>query len=355
LDAIAFIRKWPAKLEVVGMTRQEANHAQGILREIGGDTLDAAPEETVMGQSSATREVLNRRWVPPQGAPRDQIETLLTEEFSDAIFNRVPEIPLGSLGGQSLRQTAAVAAGGDRAAQIKSLAAVLVIQQSFPQREGTFDYNELRTALGLPTLGPIDPRGLDLQRLPLVRLARIEVEPLNDEDLALVFHRSMIYHVVEAIANFARAVIARPSFASRPERIEAYRALVETAPTFAEGLKIIDEARGVALAAGQSCAVWDLMDLSVRFGQGNVQEAMRLMQHIETRHIKEPGVAQSLTRMLINAGLLNPDGTPVNMPAARRGAAEVMPSAPEPSSKLWTPGSEAPGAGGGGKLWTPGA
>ena len=92
------------------------------------------------------------------------------------------------------------------------------------------------------------------------------------------------------------------------------------------------------------------MELSFRFGHGDVEQAMRLMQHIESRHIDEPGVAQTLTQMLINVGLLNPDGTPVAMPG-RRAAAEAAPPAAEPS-KLWTPGSESAGAGG--KLWTPG-
>ena len=90
----------------------------------------------------------------------------------------------------------------------------------------------------------------------------------------------------------------------------------------------------------------------MRFGQGNGEEAMRLMQHIESRHIKEPGVAESLTRMLISVGLLNPDGTPAAMPAGQPGGAETVPPAAEPA-KLWTPGSDVPG--GGGKLWTPGA
>ena len=137
----------------------------------------------------------------------------------------------------------------------------------------------------------------------------------------------------------------REGFASRPDRVEAYRVLVEMAENFEESLKCIEEARGQSLAAGQSCAIWDLMELSVRFGQGDVHEAMRLMQHIESRHMKEPGVAQSLTRMLINAGLLNPDGTPVAVPPGYPGG-ESVPAAPEPS-KLWTPGSESSGSGGG--------
>ena len=61
-------------------------------------------------------------------------------------------------------------------------------------------------------------------------------------------------------------------------------------------------------------------------------------------------MAQALTQMLVNFGLLNPDGTPVA--AHGHGAAAVAPPTTEPS-KLWTPGSESSGSGGG-KLWTPG-
>ena len=93
------------------------------------------------------------------------------------------------------------------------------------------------------------------------------------------------------------------------------------------------------------------MELSFRFGHGNAPAAMRLMQHIETRHINEPGVAQALTQLLINAGLLNPDGTPVAMPPGMHAAPEAAPPAAE-QSKLWTPDSASAGAGG--KLWTPG-
>jgi hypothetical protein len=305
-----------------------------------------------MGKTSASREMMERRWVPPPHARREQVAEMLQQDQHDAIMNRWPEQPLGALGvwglaAQSLRHAAA-----DATSQIKSLAAILVMQQWIDQGPTGFDFNELRSRLNLPILGPIDPKNCDLERLPLTRLVRLEVEALDDENLALVFHRASMFHAWHASRKFAQAIVDRPAFASRPERVEAYRVLVESAPSIDEGLKVLDGARRESLAAGQSCAIWDLMELSFRFGQGDPNEAMRLMQHIESRHINEPGVAQSLTRMLINAGLLNPDGTPVAMPAGMRGGPEAVPAAAEPS-KLWTPGGET--AGSGGKLWTPGA
>ena len=191
----------------------------------------------------------------------------------------------------------------------------------------------------------------EIRTLPLVRLARVEAEKLSDDDLVLAFHRAALYHAWDAARKFARAVIDRPVFARRPERMEAYRLLAQSATTLEEGIASIDEGRRDALSSGQSCAVWDLLELSFRFGHGgDIEQAMRLMQHIESQHIQEQGVAQTLTQMLINVGLLNPDGTPVAVPG-RRAAAEAAPPAAEPS-KLWTPGSESSGSGG--KLWTPG-
>ncbi len=336
-----------ARLEIVALLRSDADRAKSIVAEIGGDTLESGPEETVIGKVSFSREMLGRRWVPPPHAPREQIAELLKEDYRDTVMNQWPDSPLGALDGRSLRQAAA----GDAASQIKSLAAILVMQQWFDQGSTEFDFNDLRASLNLPTLGPIDPSNCDLERLPLGRLVRIEVDKLDDDQLSLAFHRASIFHAWDAARKFAQAVVDRPGFASRPERVEAYRVLVESASNLGEGLKTLEEARQQSLAAGQSCAIWDLMELSFRFGQGEANEAMRLMQHIETRHMKEPGVAQSLTRMLINAGLLNPDGTPVAMPAGPRGP-EVGPPTAE-QSKLWTPDSET--AGSGGKLWTPGA
>ncbi len=340
-----------ARLEVTSLARPAAERVAAALRQIGGDTLQGEPEETVIGKLSASREMMSHRFVPPPGAPRDRVEELLKSEFRAAVLERWPDMPLGALDGRSLRQAAAGAAAGDAAARAKCLSVVLSVQEAFEHRPGDFDFNELRGRLGLPLSGPIDPRQCDLLRLPLVRLARIEAELLDDEQLALVFRRATMYHAWDAARKFAEAIVARPSFAGKPERVEAHRALVESAPTSADAVRALEQARGEARAAGHSCAAWDLTELALRFGQGEGEEAMRLMQHIESRHMNEPGVAQSLTRLLISVGILNPDGTPVEFPSEPYGAAQTAPPAPEPS-KLWTPGSES--AGTGGKLWTPG-
>jgi hypothetical protein len=334
-----------ARLEIIGLTTTESEQAKATLRRLGGENLAAEPEESLMAKTSSSHQLISHRWVPPRGAPRAQIDALLVQDFRDTLLHRWPDQPLGVLGGRSLRQAA-----GDAAARLKVLAAILVMQQWAGRSQAEFDFNDLRSQLGLPTLGPITPQPGEIRTLPLVRLSRVQAESLSDDDLVMAFHRAGIYSAWDAVRKFARAVIDRPGFARRPERMEAYRALAQSATTLEEGLATIDEGRRDALAGGQSCAVWDLLELSFRFGHGDAEHAMELLQHIESRHMEEQGVAQTLTQMLINVGLLNPDGTPVAMPGRRAGG-DVAPPAAEPS-KLWTPDSESSGSGG--KLWTPG-
>jgi hypothetical protein len=334
-----------ARLEIVGLSKLDADQVKTILVAIAGDSLEPAPEETRMARTSESRLMIGHRWVPPRGADRAQIDDFLVRDLHDTLSNRWPDHPLGVLDGRSIRQAA-----GDVTARVKVLAAILVMQQWSDRSLAELDFNRLREQLGLPTLGPIDPQPKEVATLPLVRLGRVRHENLSDEDLVLAFHRAGIYRAWDPARKFARAIIDRPSFSHRPERMEAYRMLAQSATSLEEGIAYIDEGRRDALSQGQSCAVWDLLELSFRFGHGDVEQAMRLMQHIETRHMEEQGVAQTLTQMLIDLGLLNPDGTPVAH-AGRRAPAEAAAASAEPS-KLWTPGSESSGSGG--KLWTPG-
>jgi hypothetical protein len=340
-----------ARVEIMAIPRTAADAAKGILREIGGDSLDAEPKEVIIAKAPASRELITRRWIPPRGASASQVDAVIEEDFRDAVLNRWPDCPLGKLGGRSLRQAAA-----DPAAKVRCLAAILVLEQWVGRTAAAFDFNALRRQLDLPALEPIEPGPGDTELLPLTRLRRVEPGNLPDEELARSMHRAAFYRVWDAAQRFARAVVDRPSLANNPERLAAYRIMAQSATSLEEAVGVVDEARRNALAQGQSCASWDLMDLSFRFAHGDAQgaeEAMRLLQHIETRHMQERGVAQALTQILINAGLLNPDGTPVAMPHGQvPSAAEVAPPEPDPS-KLWTPGGETPGAGGG-KLWMPG-
>ena len=96
---------------------------------------------------------------------------------------------------------------------------------------GPIDFNELRTQLGLPTLDPIEPAPGEIETLPAIRLDRVIVERLSDEDLVRGFHRVIVFNARDAMRKFGQAIVDRPSFADKPERLQAFSILAQSAQT----------------------------------------------------------------------------------------------------------------------------
>ena len=77
------------------------------------------------------------------------------------------------------------------------------------------------------------------------------------------------------------------------------------------------------------------------------QVASDLIRKLETDHINEPGIAEQLYGLLVQMGVMNPDGS------------QAVPGAPPAtagdSGGIWTPGSDAgPGKSSEGSgLWVP--
>ena len=203
---------------------------------------------------------------------------------------------------------------------------------------GAIDYNELRAKLGLPTLGPIDPKQHPIDDLPVVRLGRVSVDGLSDDDLIAAYYRAAAFNIRPALRKFATAIVERPSLADSTERLHAFTMLARTEEDIAKALEYVEQGRRATDKKKASHATWDLMELSFHFANRNGPEAMRLIEHLQKRHIEEPRVAEMLTRMLIDVGLLNPDGSPAIGPESAE-SPPWRPSPPEPGG-LWTPDSD---------------
>jgi hypothetical protein len=256
---------------------------------------------------------------------------------------------LGVLGGKTPQEAA-----GDPALRTRLLAAILLVEAWADAAFCGFDFNQLRARLGLPTLEAIDPDGLKIEDVPATRLGRLVVEKLADADVVTCYQRIVGLGDMPAVTKFARAIAERPSFEKRPERLRAYASLVRAAEDSDQALTYIDQGRTAAEAAGESSARWDMMELSVRFRRGEGDVAMRLLRHIESQHGREPGVAEAIQQMLIEFGILRPDGTPAY--AAQRpphGPAPATAAAADEPDKLWLPDSQRP-AGEKPQIWTPG-
>jgi len=340
-----------ARLELVDVSAPDLDELKALLRDTGGDALDGEPEQEVIGHVSASREALTRNWRLPVECSREDLQRLMTEHLDHAILQAWPQLPLGLFDGKCAQEVA-----GEDTYRVRLLAAVLLLEFWLEQIGGRFDLNRLRSRLGLPTLEPIDPDEMSPDDLPLVRLSRVMVDKLSDDALLVNYRRALGYGAKAALRKLAQAVVERPSLGDSKERLLAFEMMVSMVDDSDRALGYVDEGRKLARQAGQSCAHWDLLELPLRMGRGEAQEASRLLDHLQSQHIHEPGVARELTELLIEIGVLNPDGTPAEPPEA---AAAEPPSLVVPGQsgakpgELWTPDSQKP-TGDKPQIWTPG-
>jgi hypothetical protein len=269
------------------------------------------------------------------------------------ILDRWANTPLRTLDGKTPQSAAR-----DPVYHKRILASILLLETSGDSVSDTFDFNELRSNLSLPTLGPIDPKQHSINELPLVRLGRVEISKLSDDELILAFQRAQHYRHVVGIRKFGLELVSRASLEGKIDKADVYGQLAQIEPEATAALDYIQKARDLSVKAGRSCAPWDIAELTLRIARQDLQDAQSLMMHIQQNHLREPGVAQAFMHVLVDAGILNSDGTMASLPGETAPGIVVPGGAPAAGgSKIWTPGDPAPSAGGGGTkksaIWTP--
>ena len=213
--------------------------------------------------------------------------------------------------------------------RVKLLAAVALLATWLEVAGDEFDFDELRRQLNLPTPTPIvlDPNALGA--LPVTRLERVDVAGLSDKDLEQGFHRAALFAIRNALRRFAAEIVGRDSLSGQVLQQEAYEWLARTARDFSKALECIEKGRQAGKGSGKSCASWDLLEMSFRIGLHDGEGVMRLVQHIDKQHKREPEAIEACVHMLVEAGLLRPDGTPAK--AAGEESPPLRSKAPPPS------------------------
>jgi hypothetical protein len=163
-----------ARLELL-LFRPEIPAAQKLLGEILGDALNSAPTETIVGHIGQVEHALSWHWRLPDDTPEEIRLKLALDERKSLVLEGWPKLSLPIFGGRTPEQAAPESQYRNRL-----LAAIWLLQLS--DADSTFEtYNELRRKLKLPELGDLDTAGLDVNRLPLDRICRLNAESLNDE------------------------------------------------------------------------------------------------------------------------------------------------------------------------------
>ena len=327
-----------ARLEFVLYQDEQAASALDLLRKIADGKLQNSGQEQVLNEvPDIERKMAMQTRVPPDTPVKDR-ERLAGEKQKGAIFNVWPELAQPALNGKTPREVA----GKDH--ESRSLqAAVLVLETSHATAGEVIDFNRLREELQLPLPEPISPEGIDPDRLPMVRMNRVTVEAMSDAWLQHAYRRAAMLAATTVLAKLAPEVIARDSMTGQVDKAEACGLLAGGASTSDEAIEWLTKAREWSATEKESPARWVLAELDLRLRRGEAAEAQRLLQEIQTDHMREPGIAQTLYELLARYGIIDPRAAnPGNMPPA----APPQPSVgtnPDPNTtaggeqKIWTP------------------
>jgi hypothetical protein len=238
-------------------------------------------------------------------------------------------------------------AAADFHLRLRVEALILRLEMDDLQNLVGFEFNELRRKLDLPERGPLDPTQMEVLRLPMIRVHRLEASKLTDDQLLLLFHRAQTLAAIRAIRQLGSEVVARESLNAKLDKNSVFRLLVQVSANSEGAAELVQQAKRHAQSRGESPAQWLLVEMNLCIQRGDVNQVQQIMHTLQTKHLREPGVAEAVYQFLMAIGAIGPDGQPV-------GPAMEAAGSPAASGGVWTPGSSAPASEGKSKLWVPG-
>ncbi|MEX0643496.1 MAG: hypothetical protein WD468_12385 [Pirellulales bacterium] len=329
-----------ARLEVVG-ARSELDGARSVLAEVTGTLVGTPSKEEAIGQVPKEERALSWQWRLPDDTPLADRHSLIVAKREQVLEQHWPELPSRFLDGKTPRQAAA-----EPKFRVALLATILRLEWLGQQQRWTFDFNRLRSLLGLPLPTPIDNAKTDFALLPLVRLARVQPETLTDEQLVTLYARAASTRYDAATRLLGPELIRRPSLDAKVDKAQVYGALALASHDTSQALEQLAKAAEWDLARGQSPAAWYLQELSIRITRMEADGIQRALDKLRG-HMTEPGVNTAVYQILAEAGLIDPGQLRGGARAPRGETVNVSAAGTRPapaSSGLWTPDGGAPAA-----------
>jgi len=321
------------------------------LQEIGSGQLGMIEKEEKVGSTFALDEALVARWRLPDDTPLEVRRRMIEEQYERNITQVLLQQPVPALDGRTPREVAA-----DPAYRIRLLGLIRTYEIEYLQKRQKADFNELRRMLGLPPQEPLDPTGVDMETVSLLRLGRYDYAKMTDDQLLFVVRRAGAVSHIEALRRAALAALERQGLKDRFDKASAYDVLTQVESDLDKALEYNQQAQQAAAEAGRSPARYLLSEFDLRLARRETGELSRIISQLQSKHMREPGIAEAVYMKLVNLGLINPDGSPRTAggptPAAAAApaasgvwspegiAAAAAAPAVEQKSKLWLPGME---------------
>ena len=325
-----------ARVELVLANLDGEDAATSVLQTICGDELGKLEDTSDITEVPVLADALSWNPVFPEDTPQELMQQLSLTQREDGFCDIFPTLKLQAFDGRTAEELAL-----DFTHRIKVQATLLIIETNLQCRDYQADLNYVREKLGLVLLEPIDPTDVELSQITDVQLGRYDVTKMSTDQLADCYQRCLVITFRKAIVGIAEEIIARDDKPQHLNLADVYGSLLETRSTNEERIELIEKAKQAALDANQSPAIWMLREIPIRIMSGDTQKASDLMQTIEANHIEEPGIREHFYQLLMQLGIINPDGSPAGGPGAPAQPGIIDPSATQ-AGDVWTPGTQEP-------------
>ena len=341
-----------ARVQLVTTKNDQYETKLAGVKEVLGDLIGEETGSESVGQVTKLSDTLTWDWQFPEDTPQELQNQLLNEQRRIIMLDKWPKLAQASLGGKAPEDVI-----GQEKYKIAVAAAVLLLELTTDhQISSHVDLDLLREKLEVPKRKVFEADEIeDIKMISAVRLAQINFEGMNDDDLVDLFQRAGIIASYKALNAICNEVLKRDSLEEKIDKSSVYLMLARMQPDLDDAVQMIQKARNICINKKVSPARTLIAELEARLERGDVQRAPDLIREIESKYVREPGVANELMRVLVRFGIIDPRGVPGE--AMPEPVAEQAP--PAESNYVWTPDGGNPPAAGDKpaeekKIWVPG-
>ncbi len=282
-------------------------------------------------------------------------DELQQELFKARAVAKLSETVIELLGNQSLKDSA-----GDDSKWLQRAAVIRYLEgeDALVARDENL-VDRLCEIGGCPIPEEIRPDGDDVENIPAYDLNRIDPTSVDTENLIYLIQRAQQVSATK-IGRRASRRLLEMDLSEQGEiagaKLVAYSFLMQAATGVDDAIANLEDAKAYAKSHSISTASLLLAEVPLRLRSGDGEKFQECVQTIAREHGQDPEVMGRLQQLLVDFGLIRPDGSPAQAP---RGAA------PAGGGGMWAPGGgDAPQAAPDGgspqpaaapsKLWVPG-
>lgn len=280
-------------------------------------------------------------------AEAEVIQNQLSETRTPGV---IASMKLPMLGGKSLAETK----GDDSMLLARTAVARIVGQYDAIVGKGESVMDKVYQLAGLEPLPTLTPSDDEIESVANEDLNRVDPSGLGVESLIYLLQRAQQVSATPATRHLAaRLIDADLTDEQQPAKLLAYMSMINAAENSSDAIELMQKAKAFAESKNIPIANLLLSEIGLRLSAGDGPGFQQTLQTLTTRYGNEPETMARLQQMLIQYGLINPDGSP-------RGGRPKQAAPAAQGGGLWTPdgGGGAPAApaqeSGGSKLWVPG-